>query len=223
MSTPPTTCCSSKSQCGCSGASVTTSAPQRATNELGDPTGWLTDGTVAPALDLGQWIETNRPLMKPPVANKYVYSGQDFFVMIICGPNSRNDFHQTDSEEFFFQMKGDIVVKIRDKAGVRDIPIREGECFFIPPNVPHSPRRGPNTVGMVIERRRPPNEKEHIIYFCPNCGELVHDKAFACQDIVKHFTQAMEEFWANAELSTCRKCGTRITKPQPGTTSPGAC
>ena len=63
---------------------------QRATNDLGDPTGLMTDGTVAPSVDLTNWIADNRHLMNPPVGNKYLYSGKDFFVMVIAGPNARH-------------------------------------------------------------------------------------------------------------------------------------
>lgn len=184
-----------------------------ALNALGDPTGWNTDGTVAAPVNLDEWVKANRHLMKPPVGNKYLYSGKDFFVMLIAGPNARNDFHKTNSEEFFIQLKGDIVVRIRDADGVRDVPVREGETFFIPPNVPHSPQRGPNTLGLVVERRRPETEPEHLMFFCANCNELVYDKEFCCKDIVKHFAQAMEEFWADPVLSTCTKCGTRVPRP----------
>ena len=34
--------------------------------------------------------------------------------MVIKGPNARNDFHQVDSEEYFYQLKGDIKVRIRE-------------------------------------------------------------------------------------------------------------
>ena len=194
-----------------------------AVNPLGDPTGWAKDGSVAPAVPLTAWIEANRHMMKPPVSNKYLYSGEDFFVMIIAGPNARNDFHMTNSEEFFIQLKGDIVVRIRDTDGViRDVTVREGETFFIPPNVPHSPMRGPDTIGLVVERRRPPTETEHIMYFCDSCGDLVYDKEFSCADIVVAFSRAMEEFWADPSLCTCRRCGTRITKPAPRTQAPDA-
>ncbi|MSR18354.1 MAG: 3-hydroxyanthranilate 3,4-dioxygenase [Phycisphaerales bacterium] len=213
-----------KPNCCCGGAGGTTaSTPVRALNDCGDPTGWMSDGSVAPALNLTQWITANRHLMTPPVANKYLYSGADFFAMIVCGPNTRNDFHQTDSEEFLYQIKGDIVVRLREAGGLRDVVVREGETFFIPPNVPHSPQRTAGTIGLVIERRRPATEREHIIFYCPKCSELVHDKSFACKDIVKHFTQAMEDFWADSKLSTCPKCGTRITKPEAQYHSPGAC
>ena len=186
---------------------------QRATNDLGDPTGLMTDGTVAPSVDLMKWIAENRHLMKPPVGNKYLYSGDDFFVMIIAGPNARNDFHMTDSEEFFIQLKGDIVVRIRDKDGIKDVPVREGETFFVPGGVPHSPQRGPDTLGLVVERRRPETEPEHLMFFCEKCGELVYDKVFCCKDIVKHFAAAMEEFWADPKLCTCAKCGTQVKRP----------
>ncbi|MDA1008599.1 MAG: 3-hydroxyanthranilate 3,4-dioxygenase [Planctomycetota bacterium] len=189
-------------------------------NACGDPTGFGIDGTVAPAHNLMSWIGENRHLMKPPVSNKYLYAGEDFFVMIIAGPNARNDFHMTDSEEFFLQLKGDIFVRIRDTDGVlKDVPVREGEVFFIPGGVPHSPQRGPDTLGLVIERRRPETEKEHCMFFCEQCSNLVIDRHFHCTDIVAHFAKTMEEFWTDDTLRTCKHCGTKVEKPLPRTSS----
>ena len=179
----------------------------------GEPDGFEADGSVSEAFNLMTWIAANREQFKPPVGNKYLYSGRDFFVMIIAGPNARNDFHQVDSEEFFIQLKGDVAVKTIQNGKVHVHAIKEGEVFFIPPNVPHSPQRGPNTLGLVVERRRPQGEPEHIIFFCEHCNTMVYDKVFDCKDIVKHFAQAMEDFWADEKLSTCPCCGVRITKP----------
>ena len=172
-----------------------------------------TTRTQAP-INLMKWVEEHRHLLKPPVGNQYLYRGEDFFVMIIGGPNARNDFHITASEEFFFQIKGDIVVRIREDGRIIDYPVREGETFFIPPNVPHSPQRGPGTIGMVVERNRPEGETEHLVFYCENCGELVHDLEFDMKDIVEHFKQMMEDFWANDQLRTCSKCGTKVENPQ---------
>jgi 3-hydroxyanthranilate 3,4-dioxygenase len=199
--------------CGCHAQASALPSKPLELNEFGDATGRHADGTVAWPIQLAEWVAENRHLMKPPVGNKYLYSGKDFFVMIIAGPNARNDFHMTNSEEFFIQLKGDIVVRIRDTDGIKDVPVREGETFFIPPNVPHSPQRGPNTIGLVVERRRPETEPEHLMFFCPKCQGLVYDKEFCCKDIVQHFARAMEEFWADPALSTCKACGTRITRP----------
>ncbi len=171
--------------------------------------------TVAMPVDLMKWVAANRDQLKPPVGNKYLYDGQDFFVMVVGGPNARNDFHVTNSEEYFFQVKGDIVVRIREDGEIKDIPIREGETFFIPGGVPHAPTRPPGTIGVVVERRRPAGETEHQQFYCGNCGELVYDKEFDCADIVKHFAQTMEAFWADATLNTCKKCGTANGKPAP--------
>ncbi len=171
--------------------------------------------SVMPPIDIRKWVDEHSSEFKPPVGNKYLYDGNDFFVMVIGGPNARNDFHVSNSEEYFFQLKGDIVVRIREEGQIKDVPVREGETFFIPGSVPHSPTRPPGTIGVVVERRRPPGEMEHLQFYCEKCGELVYDKEFDCKDIVKHFTQAMEAFWADPELSTCSKCGTRAGKPTP--------
>ena len=168
-----------------------------------------------PPIDLMKWIEQHRHEMVPPVSNKYLYDGEDFFVMIINGPNSRNDFHQSNSEEFFYQLKGDIVVRIIEDGKIKDVPVREGQTFFVPGNMSHSPTRPPNTLGLVVERRRPPGETEHLQFYCDNCHALVEDIEFDCKDIVDHFKQAMEDFWADPKRSTCRNCGRRVTKPKP--------
>jgi 3-hydroxyanthranilate 3,4-dioxygenase len=180
-----------------------------------EPDGFELDGRVSNPLDLLAWAETHRADFQPPVGNKYLYSGRDFFAMVIGGPNARNDFHKVDSEEFFIQLKGDIVLKIWEDGRIVDHCIREGETFFIPPNVPHAPCRPAGTLGLVVERRRPEGEIEHQIFYCEECGALVHDEAFDCRDIVVHFREAMESFWADDTRNQCPSCGTRVVKPGP--------
>lgn len=190
-------------------ASGSGSAPARAAASSTKP------ARTMPPVDLMKWVQANREHFKPPVGNKYLYNGEDFFVMLIAGPNARNDFHKTNSEEFFHQLKGDVVVRIIEDGKIKDVILREGETFFVPGNVPHSPTRPPGTLGLVVERRRPPGETEHLQFYCDKCSALVYDKEFDCKDIVDHFRQAMEDFWADAKLSTCKTCGTRVPKPKP--------
>src|SRR5438477_9579130 len=170
---------------------------------------------VLPQINLEQWIEENRERFRPTVSNRYLYDGRDFFVMVIKGPNARNDFHLVDSEEYFYQLKGDIKVRIREGDRIIDHLVREGETFFIPPNVPHAPVRPPETLGVVVERRRPPGEHEHVIFYCDNCGALVEDIDFDCGDIVEHFSQAMLDFWNDDARRTCKKCGKKVPQPEP--------
>ncbi|MFL6529193.1 MAG: 3-hydroxyanthranilate 3,4-dioxygenase [Chthoniobacterales bacterium] len=174
-----------------------------------------TQPAVLPPINLKKWIEENRELFKPPVSNRYLYDGRDFFVMVIVGPNARNDFHLVDSEEYFYQLEGDIKVRIREGDRIVDHLVRQGDTFFIPPNVPHAPVRPPNTIGVVVERRRPAGEREHVIFYCPNCSALVEDIDFDCGDIVQHFSQAMLDFWASDERRTCKNCGAKVEKAEP--------
>ena len=62
---------------------------------------------------------------------------------------SIEDYHYNESEELFYQIEGDITVRIQEEGKPKDIIIREGEMFLLPAKIPHSPMRGPNTVGSV--------------------------------------------------------------------------
>ena len=110
---------------------------------------------IAKPFNLTAWIEENRDLLKPPVGNKnlYVESG-DYIVMIVAGPNARKDYHYNETEELFFQIEGDILVKTQQDGKVVDIPVKEGEMFLSPAKIPHSPVRSEGSIGLVIERKR---------------------------------------------------------------------
>ena len=116
--------------------------------------------------NLKAWVEENRDLLKPPVGNKMVWQDTEFLVMVVGGPNRRKDYHVEDGEEFFYQIEGDITLRVIEDGSLRDIPIREGEIFLLPPRIPHSPQRPENTVGMVVERVRKPGEVDHLVWFC---------------------------------------------------------
>src|SRR5690606_20103935 len=119
--------------------------------------------------NLSQWIEENRHLLKPPIGNQQNYHETErFIVMIVGGPNVRGDFHYNESEELFYQIEGDMTLRIQEDGKLVDIPIREGEMFLLPPKVPHSPRRGANTVGLVVEKVRQEGETDGFLWFCDN-------------------------------------------------------
>src|SRR6266513_2827982 len=118
-------------------------------------------------LNLNRWIDEHRDLLKPPVGNANVWENTEFMVTVVGGPNSRTDFHIDDGEEFFYQIKGDITLKVLEDGAVVDIPIREGDIFLLPSRVPHSPRRPAGTIGLVIERKRQSHEKDGLLWLCP--------------------------------------------------------
>ena len=163
--------------------------------------------------NLKAWVEENRHLLKPPVGNKMVFKDSEFLVMVVGGPNQRKDYHVEDGDEFFYQIEGDITLKIIEDGTPREISIREGDIFLLPAGIPHSPQRPANTVGMVIERVRKTAEVDHLRWFCEKCGELLHDASFPLEDLGKQLKPIIESFFASEALRTCKKCGTVMEPP----------
>ncbi len=160
-----------------------------------------------------KWIDDNRHLLKPPVGNKLVYQDAEFIVMVVGGPNSRKDYHWEEGEEFFYQIEGDITVKIQEDGRAVDVPIREGEIFLLPPRVPHNPIRGANTVGLVIERKRREGELDGLLWFCENCNAKLFEEYFQLTDIVNQFQGVFRKFYGDADLRTCNDCGAVMEPP----------
>ncbi|MBJ6117486.1 3-hydroxyanthranilate 3,4-dioxygenase [Pontibacter sp. BT310] len=169
---------------------------------------------VAKPFNFKKWIDENRHLLKPPVGNQQVFKGNDdFIVMVVGGPNARKDYHYDEGEEFFYQLEGDITVKIIDDGKPVDIEIKEGEIFLLPPRVPHSPQRPANTVGLVIERYRRDGEKDGFMWFCENCGNKLYEDFTEVTDIVKQLPVIMGNFWDDEQKRTCNKCGEVLQPP----------
>jgi 3-hydroxyanthranilate 3,4-dioxygenase len=169
--------------------------------------------TLPSVYNLKAWVQENRAQLKPPVGNKMVYRDREFLVMVVGGPNRRKDFHVEEGEEFFYQIEGDIVVRIMEDGQSKDIPIREGEIFLLPARVPHSPQRPENTVGLVIERIRKEGELDHLRWYCDHCGEVLHDSAFQLEDLGTQLKPIIENFYADEGLRTCKHCDTVMQPP----------
>ena len=163
--------------------------------------------------NLKAWIEENRHLLRPPVGNKMVWQDHEFMVMVVGGPNRRKDFHIEEGEEFFYQVEGDITVRVIEDGKARDVSIREGEMFLLPARIPHSPQRPEDTVGLVIERQRKPGELDHLRWYCEGCGEVLHDAAFELEDLATQLKPIIENFYADEALRTCDGCGDVMQPP----------
>lgn len=165
------------------------------------------------AFNFRQWIDDHRHLLEPPVGNKQVYPDSEFIIMVVGGPNSRSDFHVDPGEEFFYQLEGDMLLKTVQQGRIIDVPIRAGDILLLPPNVPHSPQRQANTVGLVIERRRRPGELDGLQWYCENCSRLLYEEFFPLTDIERQFPPVFQRFYASRERRTCRHCGTLAPVP----------
>jgi 3-hydroxyanthranilate 3,4-dioxygenase len=169
---------------------------------------------LTPPINFKAWIDEHRHLLKPPVGNKMVYEDSDFIIMVVGGPNARKDYHWDEGEEFFYQIEGDITLKVIDEGKPRDIPIRQGEIFLLPPRVPHSPQRPANTVGLVIERKRTEDELDGFQWYCEQCGNKLYEEFLKVTNLVTQLPPIFERFYSNKDLRTCKKCGAVMEPPQ---------
>ncbi|EJD08527.1 3-hydroxyanthranilic acid dioxygenase [Fomitiporia mediterranea MF3/22] len=162
-------------------------------------------------LKLKQWLSDNAEKLQPPVNNFCLYSGKDFVVMAVGGPNERNDFHVNETEEWFYQHKGPMLLRVVDGDEVRDIHIEEGEMFLLPGNTPHNPVRFANTVGLVIERVRPDNAIDRLRWYCRsgahNKPTIIREEALHVTDLGSQLKPIIQAWMTDENRRRCPECG----------------
>ena len=163
---------------------------------------------IAKPFNLQEWIDQHRQELKPPVGNRNLYKDAgDYVVMIVGGPNARKDFHYNETEELFYQIEGDILVKIQEDGKTVDINIKEGEMFLLPAKVPHSPIRPEGSIGLVIELKRTGQETDGLQWYCNNCNNILHESYFKLNNIEKDFLPRFKDYYSSEALRTCSNCG----------------
>jgi 3-hydroxyanthranilate 3,4-dioxygenase len=169
------------------------------------------------AFNFQNWIKDHQHLLKPPVGNQKVFENTDMTVMVVGGPNQRTDYHDDPVEEFFYQLKGDMVLKVVDNGRFYDVPIRAGEVFMLPPHVRHCPQRPQEgSVGLVIEPKRSDDEVDAFEWYCFECQALVHRVELKVASLVKDLPPIYQAFYQDEQARTCKQCGA----VHPGKTPP---
>jgi 3-hydroxyanthranilate 3,4-dioxygenase len=170
---------------------------------------------VRAPFNLQKWIDENRHLLKPPVANKNLYpEGSDYIVMVVAGPNGRRDYHYNETEELFYQLEGEITVRIQEDGVRRDVQLKAGDMFLLPGGIPHSPARSAGSIGLVVERiREGKGYKDGLLWFCESCNNKLHEVYFELKNIEKDFISHFDDFYASEEMRTCKQCGEVLPKP----------
>lgn len=164
---------------------------------------------MLPPIDFPKWIAEHRHLLKPPVGNQQIWEDADLMVTVVGGPNQRTDYHDDPVEEFFYQLKGNMVLKVVDDGNFYDVPLREGDIFLLPPHVRHSPQRPEQgSVGLVVEPKRPAGAIDAFEWYCFECRTLVHRVEVNLVSIVKDLPPLYQAFYANETARICPNCKT---------------
>lgn len=178
-------------------------------------------GTTFPTINLLQWIDEHPEAFTPPVMNnQFFHESNDAIIFVSKGPNTRNDYHVNATEELFYQLKGDIAVRVRplDGSEPHNVIVREGELFLLPRWVPHRPQRPEGTIGLIVEFPRGVDDngdphKDGLRWYCPKCDTLVHEAQFLLKHIDRDLHVVMDNFWNGPEEGrACKNCGTVITR-----------
>nr|UQI50083.1 3-hydroxyanthranilic acid dioxygenase [Clitopilus passeckerianus] len=171
---------------------------------------------LGPPLNFKKWLSENENLLQPPVNNFCLYKGGDFIVMAVGGPNQRNDYHVNQTEEWFYQHKGGMLLRVVDDDVFRDIRIEEGEMFLLPENTPHNPVRYADTIGLVVERVRPA-DSDRLRWYCQS-GEhkeptIIYEESFHVTDLGTQLKLVIQRWMLNEDLRKCKACG-KVADPK---------
>lgn len=159
------------------------------------------------------WIDEHRANLQPPVGAEIVYPESNFVIMVVGGPNRRTDYHINETEEFFYQLRGDMCLKVVRDGEFVDVPIREGEIFLLPANVPHSPQRPADTVGLVVELRRTVDSIDRMRWYCAACRAVVREETLYVGrsedplNLGKALKPYLEQYQNDSARRTCGACG----------------
>jgi 3-hydroxyanthranilate 3,4-dioxygenase len=161
------------------------------------------------AFNLMQWIAENPDKLKPPLGAKTVFREDDFMVTVVGGPNARTDYHVNPTEEFFFQIKGDVAIRIQHNGKPHDVELPEGSIYLLPANVPHAPRRGPDTVGLIVERIRKDGMTDTHRWYCEKCNGVLFEKTVRIEILERDMPPVFEAYYGNPDNQVCTTCGHR--------------
>ena len=166
--------------------------------------------SIQKPFNLLQWVKENRETLKPPVGNKNLYhDAGDYIVMIVAGPNARKDYHYNETEELFYQLEGQIEVHIQENGQKKTMSLGPGDMYLHPAKVPHSPVRRPDSIGLVIERKRKQlGVQDGLLWFCDTCNQKLYEVYFPLENIEKDFLKHFNHFYSREDLRTCDTCGT---------------
>uniref|UniRef100_A0A665TZU3 3-hydroxyanthranilate 3,4-dioxygenase n=1 Tax=Echeneis naucrates TaxID=173247 RepID=A0A665TZU3_ECHNA len=164
--------------------------------------------------DSANWIAENQNAFVPPVCNKLMHFHQ-LNIMFVGGPNTRNDYHIEEGEEFFYQLKGDMCLKVIENGKHKDVHIREGEMFLLPARIPHSPQRQANTMGLVVERRRLPTETDCLRYYVDNSTDILFERWFHCKNLGTELVPIIKEFMESQQCRTGRPDPNEVFREPP--------
>ena len=120
-------------------------------------------------------------------------------MQVVGGPNPRTDYHDDPYEEFFYQLRGDIVLKVdRGRQAARHPDPRGRDPAAAGPLPPFAAAAQPGSVGLVVEKVRPRDVTTPSSGTARSAGRCVHRVEVNVQNIVADLPPLFEAFYAGS-------------------------
>ncbi|RYH28392.1 hypothetical protein EON65_12390 [archaeon] len=136
------------------------------------------------ARSLRETLKNIKPELKSPLANKLIFSN-GLKLRVAAGPSQRDHFHVVAGEEIYYQLKGDVELKVilPETKAPSAIVVKEGHIFRLPGGIPHSPQRSTKSLGLVVERQRSQYELDCLRWYKQDSNVVEYEEYFHCQDL----------------------------------------
>ena len=133
------------------------------------------------AFNLMKWVAENPDKLKPPLGAKTIFREDDFMVTVVGGPNARTDYHINPTEEFFFQLKGTVNIRIQHEGRPHDIALPEGSI----------------KAGMKDTHR----------WYCESCNAVLFEKTVQIEILERDMPPIFDAYYGDPDHQKCKACG----------------
>jgi 3-hydroxyanthranilate 3,4-dioxygenase len=161
-------------------------------------------------------LERGRELATTGAHVSVLWQASDSLCFVARGREYRSEFHVNPCDETMYMIKGEMRLHTRTSDGNEQIDIvSEGSVIYTPAGTPHSPRFAPDAFALISERQRREGEVDRFLWYCPKCGDLLHEETFIVSDYAKDpVSKAYQRFFDSEEFRKCASCGEIMPRPE---------
>ena len=160
--------------------------------------------------NLMNWVEAHKDRLAPPVCNAALYPDGNYIINMVGGGNGRTDFHDNSTEEFFYQIEGEVEIVVLDRGKFDRIVLKAGDVFLQPPHLLHSPQRPKPGLCLLIEHPRPQGSKDALQWHCAHCATQIWRAEKQLESLVDDLPKIYQQFYALGDAErVCPNCGTQ--------------
>jgi 3-hydroxyanthranilate 3,4-dioxygenase len=128
-------------------------------------------------------------------------------VTVVGGPNARTDYHINPTRSSSSSSKAPSRCGCSTRASRTTSRSSEGSIYLLPANVPHAPMRGPDTVGIIVERIRKGDHLDTHRWYCESLQRRAVRADAKIELLERDMPPIFEAYYGSADNQVCKTCG----------------